>query len=73
MGLDVGLPVAELKPALLACLAGESAQEQTILEARDRRGRPVRCEITCTPLLNPEREIRGAIVLMETGDERRPS
>ena len=73
MNLDIGLPVEQLRQQIRACLAGESTQEQTILEARDRRGRPVRCEITCAPLLNPEREIRGAIVLMETGDERRPS
>jgi two-component system, chemotaxis family, CheB/CheR fusion protein len=73
MNLDIGLPVEQLRQNIRACLAGESTQERTILEARDRRGRPIRCEITCAPLLNPEREIRGAIVLMETGDARRPS
>jgi two-component system CheB/CheR fusion protein len=70
MSLDIGLPVDQLRQPLRACLAGESPQERVVLDARDRRGRPIRCEVTCTPLLNPEREIRGAIVLMETGDER---
>jgi len=53
------------------CLAGESAQERVTTDARDRRGRAVRCEAICTPLLSPEREIRGAIVLMETSDGTR--
>ena len=73
MNLDIGLPVEQLRQLLRACLAGESPLERVVLDARDRRGRSVRCEVTCTPLLNPEREIRGAIVLMETGDERRPA
>jgi two-component system CheB/CheR fusion protein len=71
LNLDIGLPVDQLRQPLRACLAGESPQERVVLDTRDRRGRPLRCEVTCTPLLNPEREIRGAIVLMETGDERR--
>jgi two-component system CheB/CheR fusion protein len=71
MNLDIGLPVDQLRQPLRACLTGESPQERVVLDARDRRGRAIRCEVNCTPLLNPEREIRGAIVLMETGDERR--
>jgi two-component system, chemotaxis family, CheB/CheR fusion protein len=71
MNLDIGLPVDQLRQPLRACLTGESPQERVVLDARDRRGRAIRCEVNCTPLLNPEREIRGAIVFMETGDERR--
>jgi two-component system CheB/CheR fusion protein len=73
LNLDIGLPVEKLRPAIRACLSGESPQERTVLAARDRRGRPVQCEVTCTPLLTPDREIRGAIVLMEASDERRPT
>jgi two-component system CheB/CheR fusion protein len=71
MNLDIGLPVEKLRQAIRACLAGESPLERTILDARDRRGRSIRCEVTCTPLLGPERGIQGAIVLMETSDEQR--
>jgi two-component system, chemotaxis family, CheB/CheR fusion protein len=71
MDLDIGLPVERLRQAIRACLSGESPQERVVLEARDRKGRDVRCEVVCTPLPSPEREIRGAILLMETSDERR--
>jgi two-component system CheB/CheR fusion protein len=68
LNLDIGLPVDQLRQPLRACLAGESPLQRVVLSARDRRGRGIQCEVTCTPLLSPEREIRGAIVLMEGGD-----
>jgi two-component system CheB/CheR fusion protein len=70
LNLDIGLPVEQLPQAIRACLAGESSLERIVLDARDRRGRSIRCEVTCIPLLSPEREIRGAIVLMTASDEQ---
>jgi two-component system CheB/CheR fusion protein len=64
--LDIGLPVEQLRAPLRASLSGEVEREQLTVDAVNRRGRAVRCEVTCTPLLSPAREIRGAILLMET-------
>jgi two-component system CheB/CheR fusion protein len=65
LNLDIGLPVERLRPALKACLSGDSAFEQVALEAVNRRGKPMRCTVTLTPLLGSHSTIRGAILLME--------
>jgi two-component system, chemotaxis family, CheB/CheR fusion protein len=65
LNLDIGLPVEQLRPALKACLSGDSAIEQTALDAVNRRGKTIRCTITCTPLMGGQHEVRGVILLME--------
>ena len=65
LNLDIGLPVERLRPALKACLSGDSAIEQVVLDAVNRRGRSVRCTVTCTALMGGQNEVRGAILLME--------
>ncbi len=50
--LDIGIPVAQLKAPLRACLDG-SAQEIVTLEGVNRRGRPIVCKVTCTTLTAP--------------------
>ena len=41
LNLDIGLPVERLRPALKACLSGDSAIEQVVVDAVNRRGRPI--------------------------------
>ena len=65
LNLDMGLPVERLRPALKACLAGDSAIEQVVLEAVNRRGKTIRCTVTCTPLMGGQNEVSGVILLME--------
>ena len=65
LNLDIGLPVERLRPALKACLSGDSAIEQVVLDAVNRRGKPIRCTVTCTPLMGGQSEVRGVILLME--------
>jgi two-component system CheB/CheR fusion protein len=65
LNLDIGLPVERLRPALKACLAGDSAIEQVVLEAVNRRGKTIRCTVTCTPLMGSQNEVQGVILLME--------
>jgi two-component system CheB/CheR fusion protein len=65
LNLDIGLPVERLRPALKACLAGDSAIEQLVLDAVNRRGKTIRCTVTCTPLMGSQNEVRGVILLME--------
>jgi two-component system CheB/CheR fusion protein len=72
MNLDIGLPVAELRQPIRACLAGEAGVGMAV-DAVNRRGRPIRCQVTCTPLVGSGDEARGVILHMEevTGEKEK--
>jgi two-component system CheB/CheR fusion protein len=69
LNLDIGLPVDALKPAVRAALAGTDTSIRQRVDAINRRGKPIECLVTITPLLSPgndgERTIRGAIIVMD--------
>ena len=65
LNLDIGLPVEALRAPIRAVLAGEAPEEVLVLGATNRRGRELRCRVTLTPLVDRDREIRGAIITME--------
>jgi len=65
LNLDIGLPVAELRGMLRPCLAGEAEHEETLLDAINRRGRRIKCRVTCSPLVLPDKKREGIILLME--------
>ena len=65
-GLDIGLPLPEIAHAIKACLAGTIDRHESILPARNRRGRAIACKITIFPLVGREKDRpRGVIVLMD--------
>jgi two-component system, chemotaxis family, CheB/CheR fusion protein len=64
LNLDIGLPVEHIAVMLRACL-GSHGEDNLELDATDRRGRTIRCVVTCSPLLGAGDEIRGVIVQME--------
>ncbi len=61
-----------LRPLLRACITGEGEGGGLRLDAINRRGRPIRCDVVCGPLREASGEIRGVIVLMEDHDGRAP-
>jgi two-component system CheB/CheR fusion protein len=63
--LDIGLPLAELLTVVRPCLSGEKDHQEIELEAVNRRGKKMRCRVTCTPLLAANRQRGGVILLME--------
>jgi two-component system CheB/CheR fusion protein len=65
LNLDIGLPVERLRPLLKTSMAGATGPVAVTLEAVNRRGRTIRCDITLNPLRGSDGEIHGAIVLME--------
>jgi two-component system CheB/CheR fusion protein len=68
-GLDIGLPLAKLKPQLRTVLAGKSSREETILEATNRRGRQFQCRVTIVRLGPSSADgAAGAVMMMETAD-----
>jgi two-component system CheB/CheR fusion protein len=68
LGLDIGLPLEAMKSALLDVLDGREDRSELVLDARNRRGRDIRCRITLVPLVGGGDAVTGAIVLMEELD-----
>jgi two-component system CheB/CheR fusion protein len=73
LNLDIGLPVHQLRPAIRACLAGETPYQQVLLDAINRRGKSIRCTVTCTPMMSGGDGVGGAILVMEDEDGSRPA
>jgi two-component system, chemotaxis family, CheB/CheR fusion protein len=44
--------------------SGDGARS-TMVDATNRRGRPVRCRVTCSPLVGNDKSVRGVIVVVE--------
>ena len=65
LNLDIGLPVGELRDVIRPCLAGDSDHQQVVLDAVNRRGRKIKCRVTCTPLIARDKKREGVILLME--------
>jgi two-component system CheB/CheR fusion protein len=65
MNLDIGLPVEQLRQPIRAVLAGETERAELTVEARNRRGKSIRCPIRCTPLKSATGAALGAILLMD--------
>jgi two-component system, chemotaxis family, CheB/CheR fusion protein len=65
LGLDIGLPVAELQPLLLRHIAGDGPPHETVeLDAVNRRGRPLGVRVTVSSFPTPGQHSR-AVVLMD--------
>jgi len=64
-GLDIGLPVAALRPQVLSILSGEKSEEITFLEATNRRGKRIQCKLTITPMISPDQKINGTVLMLE--------
>ena len=73
LGLDIGLPLDKVKPAIRACLAGETPPEASLLEATTRRGKAIRCSVRCSPMLNGELAVGGVILVVEVVDATHPA
>ena len=66
LGLDIGLPVEQLRPMLLASLKGENGAQQMTLDAVNRRGKPIRCKVSCMTLsARSDGVVTGLILMME--------
>src|SRR5262249_30869723 len=74
LNLDIGLPVERLRDPIRACLSGSSRSQQLVLDATNRRGRALKCTVTCSPLdATGTAAPRGAILLMDPQDEPQPA
>ncbi len=65
LNLDIGLPVAELRTVIHSCLAGEAVRQEVVLDAVNRRGKKIKCRVTCSPLVAGSKQREGVILMME--------
>src|SRR5499425_563557 len=66
--IDIGLEAAKLRDPILTCLASGSSHE-TVMNARNRRGRPIRCHVTVNRQEGAQVKDRRIVILMEEIDE----
>jgi len=74
LGLDVGLPIEQLRQPMRAALNdgdGDGKGHATLtLEAINRRGRAIECQITTAPLRSRGNVVRGVILVIEDGEQQ---
>jgi len=64
-GLDVGLPMDTVLPLIGNAFVDSDTSGETVVDAVNRRGRPARVRITCTPFRSTQGTVGGALLLME--------
>jgi two-component system CheB/CheR fusion protein len=67
LNLDIGFPVERLRDPARACISGESERQMLTVEATNRRGRSITCQVLCTPLARGD-GIQGVVILMEQAE-----
>ena len=67
-GLDIGLQFNEFSNELKACLNGHEDFGDRVVDAINRRGKPVKVRLSCNRLVSPTNASRGLLVLMEETD-----
>lgn len=72
LNLDIGLAVEQLLQPIRTCILGETECPKVTLEAINRRGRVIQCQVICTPLIDREKEIRGVMMLMAEKSNAEP-
>ena len=65
--LDIGIPLAPLQEPIRECLAGTNDGEVLHVDGVNRRGKPIRCQVTCSKLAESNgRSPRVLLVMAET-------
>jgi two-component system CheB/CheR fusion protein len=70
MNLDIGLPLDHVLPVLRAVMTDSSSDGEVTLEATNRRGRSILVRVRVSPMVGPEADVEGAIVVMEEVDTK---
>jgi two-component system CheB/CheR fusion protein len=68
LGLDIGLPVGDLKAPIRDVLTGAKDHLEITVPAVNRRGKPIQCRVSMTPLRELDKVINGVILLMEEAE-----
>jgi two-component system CheB/CheR fusion protein len=73
LNLDVGLPVAELRPVVRPALADRDFSTELTLRAVNRRGRQISVRVVCSSLRGNGTQSQGALLLMEQVEQQDPA
>jgi two-component system CheB/CheR fusion protein len=65
MSLDINLPLEPFRQPLRAIVSGEIENHEVMLDAVNRRGRAIQCQVVSSPLLGSAGDIQGVIIIME--------
>jgi two-component system, chemotaxis family, CheB/CheR fusion protein len=65
LNLDIGLPVDKVRPALRASMSGQDGSQTVLVDATNRRGKPIRVRVSCSPLVGDHDDIHGVILVIE--------
>ena len=65
LNLDIGLPASGLRDLMHACEQLGSGHHEVALDAVNRRGKPIKCHIVCSPLMAGPSKREGMILLMD--------
>jgi two-component system, chemotaxis family, CheB/CheR fusion protein len=68
LSLDIGFPVEALKEPIRRVQREEAEELELEVEAVDRRGRTIACQVRLLPLKGPDGAVHGLILLMSPGD-----
>jgi two-component system CheB/CheR fusion protein len=69
LNLDIGMPLATLRPPVRQVLAGEDGEALT-LDGHNRRGHPVSYEVSFAPLKGEVDGVVAGAILLVTADRR---
>lgn len=71
LNLDIGLPVEQLRQPIRQCLIGDlNDTADVVLNAVNRRGKSIFCQVTCTPLVGISQQVTGVILVMEEREDK---
>ncbi|MFG1646722.1 CheR family methyltransferase [Amycolatopsis sp. NPDC049252] len=68
LNLDIGLPLAELRPVVRDALSDAESIAELTLDAINRRGRAVVVRLTCSALRGANGQSQGALLMMQEAD-----
>jgi two-component system CheB/CheR fusion protein len=69
LSLDIGLPVAQLREPIRNCFQGEINHQTIRVDAINRRGQSIQCQVRLHGLQGIEEELHGTIILIEEVDQ----
>jgi two-component system, chemotaxis family, CheB/CheR fusion protein len=69
MSLDTGLPVANLVEPIRTSMS-TGRHQTTTLNCINRRGKPIVCHVTCSPLRDGDSNVHGVLLFMEEEKSR---
>ncbi|HET7465869.1 MAG TPA: CheR family methyltransferase [Candidatus Dormibacteraeota bacterium] len=64
-GLDIGLPVKDLRNFVRAVARGKPPTDETVVDAVNRRGKSIRCRVVVSTLPGEQSPNGGLVLLME--------